>query len=66
MDVPFGRQDRHSGSHITGLQLLPPTRSILTNPGKTAFLLVLPLVAALDLLHEPYFKCVFLVKFLYF
>ena len=52
----FGRQDRQSGSHVTDVPPLLPQSSILQNPGKTAALAVLPLVAAL------YEKCMALTN----
>ena len=42
----LGRQDGYSSSHITSMPPLPLC-SILQNPGKTAVLLVLPLMEAL-------------------
>ena len=41
----FGRQDRHSGGHITAAAPLPCF--ILQNPGKSSVLTVLPSVVAL-------------------
>ena len=54
--VEFCRQDPHSGCHITGVPPLPPLCSISQNLGKTKFLPVLPMVAALCTKYVDYSK----------